>query len=183
MLFRLFSMQLKFPRGQKIPSDFRREHAQSWHLTNRTLEKMREKKLRIFNFLGGFSGKKFINQSNLSKMQTNILKNGSRQRENSFSSFFLSGIYYGSTKNNIIKKAIPTNNNKVSNNSYQKVFRNIHRKKPVLKSNFNKFSGLQPPALSKRLQHRCFPVNTFFLLNTSGRLLLEGHKILLKSSS
>ena len=46
---------------------------------------MREKKLRIFNFFGGFSRKKIINQLNLSKTQTNILKDGGRQRENSFS--------------------------------------------------------------------------------------------------
>ena len=64
---RSFSIQLKFPRGQKIPPDFRTEHAQSWHLINRTEKVERKKKLRIFNFLGGFSRKKIINQSNLSK--------------------------------------------------------------------------------------------------------------------
>ena len=65
------------------------------------------------------------------------------------------------------------------------VFRNRHRKRPVLKSLFNKVSGLQPAALSKkRLRHRFFPVKllrTRFLSNTSGRLLLEEHEILLKT--
>ena len=62
------------------------------------------------------------------------------------------------------------------------MFRNLHRKRPVLKSLFNKFSGLQHAALSKkRLRHRCFPVKllkTSFLSNTSGQLLLEEHRIL-----
>ena len=67
-----------------------------------------------------------------------------------------SRIYYGSTtNNNSIKKIISTNNS----NSHEKVFRNKYRKRPVLKSLFNKVSGLQPAALSKkRLHHRCFPV-------------------------
>ena len=57
------------------------------------------------------------------------------------------------------KKIISTNNNKISSNSHEKVFRNIYRKRPVLKSLFNKVSGLQPAALlKKRLQHKCFPV-------------------------
>ena len=39
------------------------------------------------------------------------------------------------------------------------MFPNMHRKRPVLKSLFNKVSGLQPAALSKkRTRHRCFPV-------------------------
>ena len=39
------------------------------------------------------------------------------------------------------------------------MFRDIHRKIPVLKSFINKISGLQPAALSKkRLRNRCFPV-------------------------
>ena len=62
-----FSIQLKFPRGQKIPLDFRTEHAQSQHLKNHTEKDERKKKLRILNFLGGFSRKKIINQSNLSE--------------------------------------------------------------------------------------------------------------------
>ena len=66
---------------------------------------------------------------------------------------------------------ISTSNNKISSNSNQKFFQNIHRKIPVLKSSFNKVSGLQPAALSKkRLRHRCFPVKllrTRFLSNTS----------------
>ena len=54
------------------------------------------------------------------------------------------------TSNNTIKKIISTNNNnKISSNSHE-VFRNIHRKKPLLKSLFNKVSGLQPAALSKK---------------------------------
>ena len=40
---RSFSIQLKFPRGQKIPPDFRDEHAQSWHLKNRSEKDEREK--------------------------------------------------------------------------------------------------------------------------------------------
>ena len=53
---------------------------------------------------------------------------------------------------------ISTNNSKISSNSHQ-VFQNIHRKKSALKSLFNKVSGLQPAALSKkRLQHRGFLV-------------------------
>ena len=63
-----FSIQLKFPRGQKIPPDFRNEHAQSRHLKNRAEKDEKKEKLRIFNFLGGFSRKKIIYQSNLSKM-------------------------------------------------------------------------------------------------------------------
>ena len=83
------------------------------------------------------------------------------------------------------KKILTTNNNsKISTNSHQKVSRNIHSKIPVLKSSFNKVTGLQPAALSiKRLQYRCFLVKLLrarFLSNTSGRLLLEQHKILLK---
>ena len=53
----------------------------------------------------------------------------------------LSGIQYGSTNNNGIKN-LSNNNNKISSNLHQ-VFRNIHRKRPVLKSLFNKVSGLQ----------------------------------------
>ena len=77
------------------------------------------------------------------------------------------------------------NNNKISTNSHQKVFRNIHSKRPVLRYLFNKVSGLQPAALSmKRIQYRCFLVKllrTRFLSNISGRLLQEEHKILLKT--
>ena len=53
----------------------------------------------------------------------------------------LSGIQYGSTSNNSIKN-LSNNNNKISSNSHQ-VLRNIHRKRSVLKSLFNKVSGLQ----------------------------------------
>ena len=52
----------------------------------------------------------------------------------------LSGIQYGSTSNSI--KNLSNNNNKISSNSHQ-VLRNIHRKRSVLKSLFNKVSGLQ----------------------------------------
>ena len=45
---------------------------------------------------------------------------------------------------------LSTNSNKRSSNSHQKVSRKIHTKKPVLKSLFNKVSGLQSAALSKR---------------------------------
>ena len=48
------------------------------------------------------------------------------------------------------------------------MFQNIHRKRSVLKSLFNKVSGLQPAALSKkRLRHRRFPVKllgTYFFI-------------------
>ena len=75
----------------------------------------------------------------------------------------------------------------MSSNSHQKVFRNIHRKRPVLKSLFNKVSILQPATLFiKRLRHGCFPVKllrTRFLSKTSRRLILEEHKILLKTVS
>ena len=46
-------------------------------------------------------------------------------------------------------KKISTNN-KISTNSNQKAFRNIDKKGPARKSLFNKISGLQPAALSKR---------------------------------
>ena len=99
-----------------------------------------------------------------------------------------SGIWYGSNNNNSnnnnIKK-MSTFNNKIITNSSQEVFWNIHNKRPVLKSHFNKVLGLQSAALSKkRPRHRCFPVKllrTRFLSNTSGRLLLEELKISLKT--
>ena len=58
------------------------------------------------------------------------------------------------------------NNNKISTNLHQKVFRNIHRKRPVLESLFNKVLGLQPTALSKGGSDTVFSCavikNTFF---------------------
>ena len=42
------------------------------------------------------------------------------------------------------------NNYSISTNSHQKVFRNIHRERPVLKFFFNKVSGLQPTLYQKR---------------------------------
>ena len=101
----------------------------------------------------------------------------------------LSGIQYDITSNNSIKK-ISSSNNKISTNSHQ-LFQNIHRKRSVLKSLFNKVSGLQPAALStKRLWHRRFAVKLlrtrFFIehlrTTTSGRFL-EEPKILLKTFS
>ena len=53
-------------------------------------------------------------------------------------------------KNNSSIKKIFTNNNKISTNSHQKVFRNIQWKRPVLKPLSNKISGLQPTGLSKK---------------------------------
>ena len=47
------------------------------------------------------------------------------------------------------QRNIDHSNNKISTNSHQ-VFRDRHRKRPVLKSLFNKVSGLQAAALSKR---------------------------------
>ena len=99
----------------------------------------------------------------------------------------LSQIYYGSTtNNNSIRKIISTNSNKISSNSPEKVFRNIHKKCPVLKSLFNKVSGLQPATLSKkRLRHRFCPIKLlrirFFIKHPPNDHLLEEHKILLKT--
>ena len=79
------------------------------------------------------------------------------------------------------QKNINRSNNKISTSSHQKVFRNVYGKRPVLKSLFNEVSGPLPAALSKkRLQQRCFLVKSS---NTSGRLLVEEHKILLKVDS
>ena len=47
---------------------------------------MREKKVENFQLSWRILEKKIINQSNLSKTLTNILKNGNQQRQNSFSS-------------------------------------------------------------------------------------------------
>ena len=59
---RSLSIQLKFPRGQKIPPDYRTEHAQSWDLKNRAEKDERKKKLIIFNFFGRFFEKKNYQQ-------------------------------------------------------------------------------------------------------------------------
>ena len=72
-VLRPFSIQLKFLRGQKIMPDFRTEHAQSWHLKNRSEKD--EKKVENFQFPWRILEKKIINQ-----------KNGSQQCENSFPS-------------------------------------------------------------------------------------------------
>ena len=73
----------------------------------------------------------------------------------------------------------------LSTTSHEKVFRNIHRKRPTLRSLCNKVSGLQPAALSKkRFRHRYFPVK---LLRTGSFIehlrttALEEHEILLKT--
>ena len=48
----------------------------------------------------------------------------------------------------------------LQNRCYEE-FRNIDRKAPVLESHFNKISDLKARIFTKkRLQHRCFPVNT-----------------------
>ena len=88
-------------------------------------------------------------------------------------------IYYGSTTtNNSNRKIISTNSNKISSNSHEKVFQNLYRKWPALKSLLDKVPGLQPAALSKKIfRHRFFPVN----LTPPGDHLLEEHKILLKT--
>ena len=45
-------------------------------------------------------------------------------------------------------------------NGILKIFLNIHRKTPVLKSLFNKVAGiLACNFIKKKLQQRCFPVN------------------------
>ena len=47
-------------------------------------------------------------------------------------------------------------------------YNNINRKTLVLKSLFNKFTGLQSGNfITKTLQHRCFPVNIVKFLKTS----------------
>ena len=46
-LYRSISIQLKFPRGQKIQSDFRTGNVQSLHFKNRA-EKNARKKVEIF---------------------------------------------------------------------------------------------------------------------------------------
>ena len=80
------------------------------------------------------------------------------------------------------QKKISTTNNTISISSHQKVFRNINRKRPVLKPLFNKVAGLQPAALSeKRLQHRCFPVKLMRTRFFVEHLLLEEHMILQKT--
>ena len=58
---------LKISAPQKIPPDFKTELAQSWHLKRCAEKDEREKKLKIFNFFGGFSRKNIVNQSNLNK--------------------------------------------------------------------------------------------------------------------
>ena len=46
-------------------------------------------------------------------------------------------------------------------------FCNVHRKMSLLKSLFNKIPGLKACSfIKKRIQHRCFPVNTVKLLRT-----------------
>ena len=84
-----------------------------------------------------------------------------------------------------LEKISTNKNNKISINSYQKVFRDIYRKRHVLRSLFSKVSGLQPAALSKeRLRHRCFHtklLRTRYFIEHLGRLFLEEHKILLKT--
>ena len=44
----------------RLKHDCKTEHAQSWHLVNHAEKNEWNKKLRIFNFLGGFSRKKII---------------------------------------------------------------------------------------------------------------------------
>ena len=67
MLLRSFSIQLKFPRGQKIQPDIRTEHAQSRHLRNRAEKDERKSSSGFSNSLADSREKKTINQSNLSK--------------------------------------------------------------------------------------------------------------------
>ena len=62
MLLRSFSIQLKFPRGQKIQPDFRTEHVQSRHLRNHA-----EKDERKIS--SGFST--FLADSREKKLSTN----------------------------------------------------------------------------------------------------------------
>ena len=45
-------------------------------------------------------------------------------------------------------------------------FRKFYRKTPVLESLFNKFAGVRPATLLKRLQHRCFSVKFVKFLRT-----------------
>ena len=63
---------------------------------------------------------------------------------------FISNLIWQHQQQQQHQKIISINDNKISSNSPNKVFRNIRRKRAVLKSLFNKVSGLQPAALSKR---------------------------------
>ena len=58
LYLRSFSIQLKFPRGQKIPPDFRNEHAQSWNLKNRAEKDERKKSWEFSTFLADSREKK-----------------------------------------------------------------------------------------------------------------------------
>ena len=67
-----------------------------------------------------------------------------------------------------------TNNNKISTKSHKKIFRNIHRKKPVLKSSTCNFIKKETP---EKVFSCEIVKKTFFSSNTSERLLLEEHKL------
>ena len=86
----------------------------------------------------------------------------------------------------ITLKKISTNNNKISNNSHQ-VFQNIHRKRSVLKSLSIKFQVFSLQLYQKRDSDAgVFLWNYYkhiFLSSSSGKLLLEEPKILLKTVS
>ena len=130
VVLRSFSIQLKFPRGQKISPDFRTEHAQLWHLKNRA-EKDERKKVENFQLSWRILEKKNYQPI---KFKQNANKHSERWRPTTWKQLFahpmwltkpLSGIEYGcTTKNNNIKK-LSTNNNKISSNSHQKMLPNI----------------------------------------------------------
>ena len=74
--------------------------------------------------------------------------------------------------------------------SYSQKFRNIHKKTPVFESLFNKVTGFQVSnIITKRLQHRNFPVNiakflrTTILKNICEQLLLHFAKIVFQRFS
>ena len=133
-LLRSFSIQLKFPRGQKILPDFRNEHAQSWHLKNRDAEKDERKKSWEFStFLADF-------QKKLSTSQIHVKRNETFWKmvaDNVKTAFWLPGGVNEDLIRNLIwqhhqqqqHQKISTNNNKMLRNWHQ-VFRSIHRKRP-----------------------------------------------------
>ena len=142
---------------------------QCWRLKNHA-EKDEIKKVEHFQLFWQILEEKNYHQSNLSKTWTNILKNGSRQCENRFSStqgvneYFSRNLIWQHQQQQQHQKVL-ANNSKISTNSHQKVFQKIYTKRPLLKSLFSIDSGLQPAALLKeRLQNRCFPVKLLITL-------------------
>ena len=114
--------------------------------------------MRIFNFLGGFSRKKVSvdqiyvkHKQTFWKMAADNLKIASR---------LPSGVNEDFIRNLIwLHHHQQQQHDKIINQQQQQISSNLHVAKSVLKSFFNKISGIQPAALSKkRLRHWCFPL-------------------------